>query len=157
VHLEIRPIPGLWLAAASAPQGDDASEVARPPANVGANPRVLIVEDEGLVALNMENALTEAGFRVVAVVDTEKDAIEAAQRLKPDVILMDIALREGDGISAATAILKTLPARMIFVSGNSDSQTLAAAGEIASCGFIRKPFITERLAGLVREAITPKN
>ena len=104
MRLEIWPSPTIcfWSGARRAErrQPDDM----RRGADVGLNPSVLIVEDEGLVAMNMESALAEAGFRVLGIVDTEADAIDAALRLKPDVILMDITLREGDGICAARTI-----------------------------------------------------
>jgi DNA-binding NarL/FixJ family response regulator len=113
---------------------------------------VLIVEDEALVALNMEIALEEAGYRVLGKADTELAAVEAANRLRPDIILMDITLRSGNGISAARSLQQSLRTRIIFISGNSDSGTLAAAEELSPSGFIRKPFVTERLAVLVQAA-----
>ena len=121
------------------------------------NNSVLIVEDEGLVALNIEGALTEAGFNVVGIVDTEDEAVTAAQELRPDVILLDITLREGDGISAARRIQQSTNSKIIFVSGNWDPRTLAEAGEVLPAGFIRKPFVTDSLAKAVRDAIKPKN
>ena len=102
---------------------------------------VLIVEDESLVALDMERALSEAGYDVVAVVDTERDAIAEAARLEPDLVLMDIALREGDGIAAAVAIRRRRDVPVIFVSGNTDPATLARVAQAQSAGFVRKPFI----------------
>lgn len=118
--------------------------------------RVLIVEDEALVAMNMESALAEDGFDILGIVDNEADAVATAIRLKPHAILMDITLRDGDGISAARSILKGLVTRIIFVSGNSDPVTLAAAQQLKPAGFIRKPFVTDRLADLVRNALKEK-
>jgi two-component system, response regulator PdtaR len=118
--------------------------------------RVLIVEDESLVAMNIELALVEAGFRVVAVVDTEKDAIEAAQRLKPDVVLMDITLRDGDGLAAASEIYRRLQLPVIFITGNTDLKTLNTIKQLPSAGLIRKPFVSSRLAALVRDAVAGK-
>jgi len=121
------------------------------------NRSVLIVEDEGLVALNIEGALTEVGFEVVGIVDTEDEAVAAAQHLRPDVILLDITLREGDGISAATRIQQSTEIKIIFISGNSDPRTLAVADALRPAGFIRKPFVTESLAKFVSDAIVSKN
>ena len=144
-------------APSSGDSGDDVfSSIERGTAN-SLHPRVLIVEDEGLVAINIESALTEAGFRVTGIVDTEADAVAAADRLRPDIILMDITLREGNGISAARTILKRVHTRIIFVSGNSDPRTLAAAEELNTAGFIRKPFITDRFVRLVWDALPTKN
>ena len=157
MQLETWPSPTFVFGPMSGEPNDGAPNGMRQGADGSLNPKVLIVEDEGLVAMNIESALAEAGFRVLAVVDTEAEAIDAALRLKPDVILMDITLREGNGISAAQAIQRQLNVHIVFVSGNSDPATLAAARQTRSSGFIRKPFLTDRLASLVREAITAKN
>jgi DNA-binding NarL/FixJ family response regulator len=141
------PADGGPPQSADAPSGDASP---RP----GEGKRVLIVEDEALIAMDMEMALSQAGFEVVATVDTEADAIAACERLEPDVVLMDITLREGNGIMAAGAIMRSSPARVIFVSGNSDPKTLAAARALAGAGFIRKPF-GDNLALLVAAALAP--
>ena len=125
--------------------------------DVGVQRRVLIAEDEGLVALNIETALSEAGFDVLEIVDTEADAVAAAERLRPDVIILDITLREGSGISAANAIKRISSIPIIFVSGNSDPATLASASDVKPAAFIRKPFVTERFATLVADALNRNN
>jgi len=122
------------------------------------NTSVLIVEDEGLVALNIEGALTEAGFEVIGIVDTEEEAVDSAQQLRPDVILLDITLREGDGISAAKRIQQStnIKIKIIFISGNSDPRTLAEAEATKPAGFMRKPFVTDSLAMFIKNAIAQK-
>lgn len=154
MHFDLERMTPVRSFAAAAGEPDEGAAGGGKRAGEGANnARVLIVEDESLVAMNMELALVEAGFRVVAVVDTEKDAIAAAQRLKPDIVLMDIALREGDGIAAAAEIYRMLRLPVIFVTGNTDMRTLRAIRQVPSSGLIRKPFISERLAALVRDAV----
>lgn len=152
-----RPAQPLFMA--SKPDNADPISSASSGHNVvsSLNRRVLIVEDEGLVALNIEGTLTEAGFEVVGIVDTEDDAVAAAQQLRPDVILLDITLRQGDGISAGRRIKQSADIKIIFVSGNSDPRTLAAADAVKPAGFIRKPFVTESLAKFVSDAIATKN
>ena len=118
----------------------------------GEGKRVLIVEDEALIAMDIEMALSQAGFEIVAIVDTERDATAACERLQPDVVLMDITLREGNGIAGARTIMRASVARVIFVSGNSDPKTLAAARALTGAGFIRKPF-GDNLALLVAAAL----
>lgn len=114
--------------------------------------RVLIVEDEGLVALDIESILRRAGCEVVGVVDTEREAVAAVERLSPEVVLMDIALAQGDGVSAAKAIRRYgLP--VIFVSGNSDAATLARATEAGPAGFVHKPFDGPQLIAALRAAL----
>jgi two-component system, response regulator PdtaR len=151
---EAHTLPAV-LCAAGAGSGPDDDKLDNSTHRLSAEPRqtVLIVEDEALVAMNIEFALEEAGYRVLGKADTELAAVEAANRLRPDIILMDITLRSGNGISAVREIQKSLTARIIFISGNSDPRTLAAAEELLPAGFIRKPFVTERLAALVYDAI----
>jgi DNA-binding NarL/FixJ family response regulator len=116
--------------------------------------RVLIVEDEALVALDIELALQSAGFDVVGSVDSQDDAVAETFRLLPDIVLMDITLRQGDGIAASRAI--GTAASVIFVSGNTDSKTLAAARQTNPAGFLTKPFSSHDLARAVRDACEQK-
>ena len=122
--------------------------------------RVLIVEDEALVAMDIEDSLSGCGFEIVGIVDSEAEAIEAAIRHEADVVLMDITLREGDGISAARALVARCRAKIIFVSANSDPATLAAAMALKPAAFIRKPFVAHELPRLVEDALAaagPRN
>lgn len=154
MHLELVRMTPVHLSASSpgepnegAPGSDNRASV------VAENARVLIVEDESLVAMNIEQTLVEAGFHVIGIVDTEEDAIEAAQRLKPDIVLMDITLREGNGVAAAAEIYRMLKLPVLFLTGNTDMRTLEAIQRVPSRGLIRKPFVSERLAAHVRDAI----
>jgi DNA-binding NarL/FixJ family response regulator len=146
------PEAALFMTVAPSDGDDRPSEGAERRA-VEPDLRFLIVEDEAIVAMNMEAALVEAGFEIVGTVDTEAGAVAAAFDLRPDVIIMDITLREGDGIQAAIAVAKKLKTHVIFVSGNSDPATLSAAYALKPAGFIRKPFLTERFASLVIDAL----
>jgi two-component system, response regulator PdtaR len=118
------------------------------------SPRVLVVEDEALVALDIESVLRASGFVVVDVVDTQDEAVAQARRLSPDVIVMDITLRQGNGIAAARAIGRRAP--VIFVSGNTDPKTLAEARAIEPAAFLSKPFASQELVRLVTEALKSK-
>ncbi len=156
IQLEIADLK-YYLASSSDMPDDEAHRQGERSPDKAAQPRVLIVEDEGLVAMNMEAALAEEGFAIIGIVDNEADAIAAAEHLKPDVILMDITLRDGNGISAARTILERRDTHIIFVSGNSDPLTLAVAHELRPAAFIRKPFVSDTLARLVRSALVKKN
>src|SRR5579872_6200250 len=76
--------------------------------------RILIVEDEAVLAMDMEFSLTQAGFDVVGVADSEGEALLLAHQEHPDLVLMDITLRDGDGLAAARAIADR--AKIVFVS-----------------------------------------
>jgi DNA-binding NarL/FixJ family response regulator len=154
IRLEIPTPSAVLFATGAAGEGDDSHSDSAERRAGELNLRFLIVEDEAVVALNMEAALIEAGFEIVGTVDTEAAAVTAAFQLRPDVIIMDITLREGDGIQAARAIEKKLKTQIVFVSGNSDPGTLSAAHALRPAGFIRKPFLTERFASLVMDAVS---
>jgi two-component system, response regulator PdtaR len=137
----------LMAAGGSPPPADDSS-MRDPFAHPARSLRVLIVEDEALVAMDMEDVLTADGFKIVATVDTERDAIAAIASLRPDIVLLDITLREGNGIAVAQAMAGA--AIYLFVSANSDAATLARAQALNPAGFIRKPFIGVDLPRQIR-------
>jgi len=113
--------------------------------------RVVIVEDEAVLAMDMEDSLTLAGFEVVAIADSESEAVALVNRHRPDLVLMDITLRHGSGLAAAAAIAGQ--ASIIFVSASSDPATLAAAEALKPLGFIRKPYVGHELPGLVNRIL----
>lgn len=150
-------VPAFTTTGADDKKRNEASDEKKRKPVTGRGLRVLIAEDEALVAISMESALAEAGFEIVGLVDTEADAVAEAERTDPDIVLLDITLRQGDGIAAAKQIQAKLKTHVIFVSGNSDPNTLAAANKINPAGFIQKPFVTDRFVTLVLEAVASKS
>jgi two-component system, response regulator PdtaR len=115
--------------------------------------RILIVEDDYMVALSNEWALTDAGFEVVATVASGEEALAAATQARPDLVLMDIRLAGPmDGIDAALA-LRALGLRCVFASAHSDPGTVARGEAAQPLAWIRKPFTDMALVGAVRQAI----
>jgi len=109
--------------------------------------RVLIIEDEPLIVLDLRSILTELGYDVCAVAGTAEEAIEAAKRHVPDLILADIRLPGPvDGIDAVKAIQATRRVPVLFVTGNW--RELRARG-LPDAMAIGKPF----LPGVLRQAI----
>ena len=103
--------------------------------------KILVVEDEGLIALDIENHLLALGYQVAGLAETGADAIQLALESEPDLILMDIRLKgEMDGIEAAASITSQLDIPIIFLTAFADSQTLYRAKLISPFGYIRKPF-----------------
>ena len=83
--------------------------------------KILVVEDEAIVARNIEKRLSNAGYHISGVVTTAKEAIEKAHSAKPDLVLMDIKLKgEMDGIEAAKIIRKNLRLPIIFLTSYTD-------------------------------------
>ncbi len=102
---------------------------------------ILVVEDEFLVAADIEESLMSLGYDVQKTVASGQDAIDEVERKLPDLILMDIILK-GDmtGIDAATIIGKQHDVPVIFLTANADVATIEKAKISLPYGYIIKPF-----------------
>jgi len=106
-----------------------------------AKERILIVEDEKIIALDLKRRLLDFGYEVIRVIPTGEKAIEVAEKESPDLILMDIMLKgEVDGIEAATQIRHSLDIPVVFLTSYSDPETLERAKQAEPFGYILKPF-----------------
>lgn len=115
--------------------------------------RLLIVEDEFLIALDTEAQIEALGHQAVATAGTATEAIAFAGEHAPDFVLMDIRLRGSrDGIDAAVEIQKRFGIRSIFVTANADPATRRRAEAIDPAGFIEKPLSKETLFRALRAA-----
>jgi PAS domain S-box-containing protein len=103
--------------------------------------RILIVEDEQVVALDLSSTLENLGYDVIDSVISGAEAIKSAREQRPDLILMDIRL-DGklDGIDAAQQIHDFTKCPVIFLTAYSDEQTLSRAKQATPFGFLVKPF-----------------
>jgi CheY-like chemotaxis protein len=101
---------------------------------------IMVVEDEGVVSIDIRNMLQKAGYSVAAVAFEGKEAIMKAERSNPDLILMDIGLKgEMDGIETAKKIRDRFRIPIVFLTGFADDNTMAKAKEADPSGFIIKP------------------
>ena len=102
--------------------------------------KVLVVEDEGVVALDLQHQLTRLGYMVPAVAATGEDALRLVAETAPDIVLMDIRLAgELDGIEAAALVRAQFATPVIFLTAHSDDQTLARAKQTQPLGYLIKP------------------
>lgn len=102
---------------------------------------ILIVEDESIVAKDIQQSLKKLGYEVLGVCATGEDAISKAEQLKPSLVLMDIMLKgEMSGIEAAEQIRQRLNIPIIFLTAYADSSTLSKAKITEPSGYIIKPF-----------------
>lgn len=102
---------------------------------------ILIVEDESIVAKDIQQSLKKLGYNVVGISSTAEQAIELAKEHSPDLILMDIMLKGPlSGIDAAMEIRSTMDIPVIFLTAYADSSTLNKAKESEPFGYIIKPF-----------------
>lgn len=103
--------------------------------------RILIVEDEGITAMDLRMRLEALGYEVVGHADTGEGAVKLAEEHKPDLVLMDIMLKgEMDGIQAAEQIRPALGIPIIFLTAYADNTTLRRAKVTEPYGYILKPF-----------------
>lgn len=103
--------------------------------------KILIVEDEAIVALHEEENLLSLGYEVVGKASSGEEAVRMADETRPDLVLMDIVLKGSmDGIEAAAQITARLDIPVIFVTAYGDESTLQRAKLTEPFGYILKPF-----------------
>jgi DNA-binding LytR/AlgR family response regulator len=116
--------------------------------------KILIVEDEILVATDIQESLESLGYTVLGMVDTGLKAIDAVERELPDLVLMDINLKgEMTGIEAAKIISKTSDVPIIYLTANADIDTVNKAKVALPYGYIIKPFTDKDLQTNIEIAI----
>ena len=119
---------------------------------------VLIIEDEFIVAKDIENTLVELGYIVLGICNTVSNALLQIQKEKPNLILMDVFLKDGDnGIQGAKLIKEKFDIPVVFLTGNIDFNTLQEAKKAQPFGFIVKPFKTTDLHASVELSIYNHN
>ena len=157
ISLHTHPTPAqLWLAATPPYGGDDPNEQEGDSDLDARSLRVLIVEDEFFISLDLQNLLQTLGHTVVGVAVSADQAVRIAQREQPDVALMDIRLvGPRDGIDAGEEIFNRFGVPSLFVTANTDPQTRARAHGVQPLGFLEKPINPQRLRVGLRKVPTP--
>jgi DNA-binding NtrC family response regulator len=116
--------------------------------------RILIVEDEAVVALDVEDRLRRLGYEVVGTADSCASALAQAAEARPDLVLLDIALRDGpDGITTAERLRAELAVPVVFVTAFADAATLERAKRVSPHGYIVKPFDERDLRAMIEIAL----
>ena len=119
--------------------------------------RVLIVEDEIVVASEIKLRLEKMGFGVLGIVNNGRDAIKQAELREPDVILMDITLKgKMTGLDAAREISRESDIPVIFITAHTDRSTLDSARETSNHGIFTKPFSDAELHAAIQQATISK-
>ena len=116
--------------------------------------RILITEDEALIAMDIDMQLREMGYTPVGHATRGDEAIELARTLKPDLVLMDIQLSGNmDGIAAAQAIHSQLALPVVFVTAFAADEILARAKLTEPYGYILKPFSEREMRTVIEMAL----
>jgi PAS domain S-box-containing protein len=117
--------------------------------------RILIAEDEALVAADLGRCLAEMGYDIAGIVDTGEEAVSRTLALRPDLVLMDIRLKgQLDGIEAAGQIRTAYrpPPPVVFLTCHADEDTLARAGYSEPFAYVVKPYDPRALRAAVETA-----
>lgn len=121
--------------------------------NQANNKKVLIVEDDMIISMVLERMILKLGFGVIRKVITGREAIDLTRRHDPDLILMDIQLKDDiDGISAMQEIRNHSDVHVIYITGNSDQYNLARAKETNFIDYLVKPIQMNHLKDSINKA-----
>jgi CheY-like chemotaxis protein len=113
--------------------------------------RVLVVEDNAIIGMLLAEMLTAMGHLVCGVEATEAGAIEAAAHWRPDLMIVDAELREGNGFAAVRSILTSGPMLHVFISG-----TVTGIGDL-DAPVIQKPFGEKELVRAIERVTRARN
>lgn len=116
--------------------------------------RILITEDENIIAMDIAKTLERLGYQVIGIMKTAEEAIEKSKELKPDLVLMDIMLGgQLNGIEAATIISGSFKIPIIYLTALTDNQTIEKAKVTEPLGFVIKPFDEKTLHSSIEMAL----
>jgi len=118
------------------------------------NGRVLIVEDEPIVALDLQQEIEDFGCEVVGLAESADEALAAVEENRPDLAMMDIRITGSmDGIETARLLRDTYGVPVIFLTSYSDDTTLQRAAREMPYGYLTKPFQTRELKATLQVAL----
>ena len=115
---------------------------------------VVVAEDEALIRLDIVEILKDQGFDVVAETDNGKNAVELAQKYRPDLVLMDVKMPIMDGITAAEEIAKEQIAPVVLLTAFSQKELVDRAVEAGAMAYVVKPFSPNDLVPAIEVAIS---
>lgn len=107
--------------------------------NVNKHFRVLVVDDEALICNVIQNELERYGHKVVGRAADGKRAVELVQELKPDIVLMDIAMPEMDGLEATRVIQEVYPCPVVLLTAHADPELVERASAYGASAYLVNP------------------
>lgn len=117
-------------------------------------PRVLIVEDERVVATHVERSLQDAGYTVTGIASTASEASSLAWKSPPDVALVDIRLRgKGEGFEIAERLRTENDVPVVYMTAHTDDDTLQRAARTGAYGYVVKPFTIGEVKSALQVAL----
>ncbi len=117
------------------------------------NPKIVVVEDEGIVAADLQDRLQALGYVVPITISSAEEAVVKIPQISPDLVLMDIVLKgQMDGIQAADILRREYDFPVVFLTSHSDQNTLNRARVTEPFGYIVKPFEERELHATIEMA-----
>jgi response regulator NasT len=115
---------------------------------------VVIAEDEALIRLDLKEMLEEEGYEVVGEVGDGASAVELAQKLRPDLVIMDVKMPGLDGISAAEQISAQRLAPVVILTAFSQRDLVRRASDAGALAYLIKPFTKADLVPAIEVAVS---
>ncbi len=116
--------------------------------------RVLVAEDEALIRLDLVEMLVEEGYAVVGEAADGEQAVEQAERLQPDLVIMDVKMPKMDGIDAASIIAERRIAPVVILTAFSQRELVERARDAGAMAYLVKPFGRKDLVPAVELAVS---
>ena len=116
--------------------------------------RVLVVEDEALIRLDLTEMLTEEGYVVAGEAADGEQAIELARSLRPDLVIMDVKMPKVDGIAAAASIVGERIATVVMLTAFSQRDLIEQARDAGAMAYLVKPFARHELVPAIELAVS---
>jgi AmiR/NasT family two-component response regulator len=124
------------------------------PADAPTPRRVLIAEDEALIRLDLAEMLKEEGYEVVGQACDGQEAVELAESLRPDLVIMDVKMPRRDGIDAASEIASKRIAPIVVLTAFSQRELVERAREAGAMAYLVKPFSATDLVPAIEVAVS---
>ena len=132
------------------PEDDGRTSQAAPASGL----KVLVVEDEALIRLDLAEMLTEEGYVVAGEAGDGEQAVELARRLHPDLVIMDIKMPKVDGITAASTIVEERIAPVVMLTAFSQRNLIEQARDAGAMAYLVKPFARHELVPAIELAVS---
>ena len=116
--------------------------------------RVLIAEDEALIRLDLAEMLREEGYQVVGEAGDGQEAVELAESLRPDLVIMDVKMPRRDGIDAAAEIAAKRIAPVVLLTAFSQRDLVEKARDAGAMAYLVKPFSISDLVPAIEVALS---
>lgn len=119
-----------------------------------AKKNIAIVEDEGIVAMDISKCLTSLGYDVAFISDSGEKVLELVENAQPDLILMDVELKGRlNGLETAKLLREKYDIHIVFLTAFEDETTLNRIGELSPDGYLVKPFEDEHLEKTLKRVL----